>query len=51
MGIANHVAHSNQWKHYKEGARNVREAIQASVGKAFESCAKVLPKRGMDAEA
>lgn len=51
MEIANHVAHSDQWKHYKEGARHVREATQASFGKAFESCAKVLPKRGMDTEA
>jgi hypothetical protein len=51
MDIANHAARINQWKHCKEGARNVREAIQASVGKAFESCAEVLPKRGMDEEA
>jgi len=50
MGIANHVTHINPWKHCKEGARNVRKAIQPLVGKAFESYAEVLLKRGIDKE-
>lgn len=48
MGIAYHVARINLWNHCREGARNVRKAVCFTAGKVSESCAEVLPNRGVD---